>query len=328
MAHGSPLSLPNKSAGKVMTTKVPVITIGATIADAEALLLKEAKKYKTINYLYIVNTKGKLVGVLPVKELFANSKRAKITDIMEKNPIFVHTHSHQARVAYEALKYNIKAMPVTDKQGKFLGVVDGDDILATLYEEMQEDLFHSAGVRRHSISENVLTMSVWRSIKARLPWLVIGLFGGLLAAKVVGRFESTLEENIILAAFIPLIVYMADAAKTQMEIFLIRDLATSPNIQFGKYFLKQLIVILLLAVITSVVLLVAGKLIYHDLRISLILGIGLFSVFVSSIFPGLLIPYFFTKIKLDPANASGPISTIIQDLFSIIIYFLIATWLL
>jgi magnesium transporter len=328
MAHGSPLALPKKAAGKLMTTKVPVITIGATIADTEKLLLKDSQKYETINYIYVINTKGKLVGVCSVKELFTNSKSAKITDIMEKHPVSVHVHTHQERVAYEALKYNIKAMPVTDKKGNFLGVVDSDDILSTLYEEMQEDLFRSAGVRRHGTSENVLTMSVWKSIKNRLPWLIIGLLGGLLAAKVVGSFEATLEKHIILAAFIPLIVYMADAAKTQMEIFIIRDFATNPDIQFGKYFLKQLTVILFLAVITSIVLFVAGKILYQDLKISMILGIGLFSVFISSVFPGLLIPYFFTKIKLDPANASGPVSTIIQDIFSIIIYFCIAIWLL
>lgn len=328
MAHSSPLALPSKAAGKVMTTKVPVVTIGATIADAERMLLKDARKYETINYLYVINTKGKLVGVLSVKELFSHPKSAKITDIMGKNPVFVHAHAHQERVAYESLKYNIKAMPVTDKKGVFLGVVESDDILRVLYEEMQDDLFHSAGVHKHGVTDNVLTISVWRALKHRLPWLLIGLLGGILAAKIVGQFEDTLEKNIILAAFIPLIVYMADAAKTQMEIFIIRDIATNPNLEFKKYFLKQLTVVLFLAIITSGTLALIGRFIYQDATISMILGIGLFCAILSSVFSGLLVPYLFSKMRLDPANASGPIATIIQDISSIVIYFLVATWLI
>lgn len=328
MTHGSPLALPGKAAGKVMTTKVPVITIGATIFDAEKLLLKDAKKYETINYIYVVNTKGKLVGVCSVKELFSHSKSTKITDVMKEKLVVVHMQTDQERVAYDALKYNIKAMPVVDKKGSFLGVVDGDDILRILYEEMQDDLFHSAGIQRHNSTDNVLTISVWKSLKHRLPWLLIGLAGGLLAAKIVEYFENTLEQNIILATFIPLIVYMADAAKTQMEIFIIRDLATNPELKFKKYFLKQLIVILSLALITSAILAIAGKFLYQDVKVTMILGVGLFCAILSSVFSGLIIPYLFSKIKVDPANASGPIATIIQDISSIVIYFLVASWLL
>ena len=328
MAHGSPLALPNKSAGKIMTTKVPVITIGATIADAEKLLLKYASKYETINYLYVINTKGKLAGVCSVKELFAHPKSTRITDIMHERPVSVRIQTTQERVAYDALKYNIKAMPVVDKKGSFLGVVESDDILRILYEEMQDDLFHSAGVQMRNSTDNVLTISVWKSLRHRLPWLIIGLFGGILAAKIVGYFEDTIEQNLILATFIPLIVYMADAAKTQMEIFIIRDLATNPELKFKKYFFKQLIVILSLATITSAILAIIGKFLYQDIKVTMILGVGLFCAILSSVFSGLIIPYLFSKLKVDPANASGPIATIIQDISSIVIYFLIASWLL
>lgn len=328
MFHGSPLALAKKSAGKIMTTKVPTVNIGVTVGDTQKIIIKNAKRYETVNYIYVTNTKGKLVGVCSIKELFAHTKTIKIAQIMKRNPVCAHANMDQEKVAYSALKNNLKAMPIVNKKGGFLGVMESDDISRVIYEETREDVFHSAGVSNHNYHESVLTLPLYKAIKNRIPWLIIGLFGGILAAKIVEYFEETISENIILVAFIPLVVYMADATKVQMEAFMIRDISMNPKINFRKYLLKQLMAVSILATIISLMLMIASGFLHRDIQISLILGIGLFCAMMSSLFSGLFVPYFFSKIKVDPANASGPIATIIQDIISIIIYFLVATALL
>jgi magnesium transporter len=158
----------------------------------------------------------------------------------------------------------------------------------------------------------------------RLPWLVIGLFGGIFASKIVGNFEEVLEKNIILAAFIPLIVYMSDAVGTQMEAFVIRDMAIH-HLKFIKYAIRQFMVVIVIAVILSLSLFIYAISTGKEINIALALAIPLFTAIMSSVVSGLFVPYLFRLIKLDPANASGPIATIIQDILSISIYFWIAS---
>ncbi len=176
--------------------------------------------------------------------------------------------------------------------------------------------------------DDVLKLPLYKSIFHRLPWLIIGLIGGVMAAKVVVGFEEILEKNLFLAAFIPLIVYMSDAVGTQMESFAIRDLAMHSHMKLIRYFLRQLIVVSLMGIILSVCLIFISLLMGQEIRVGITLGISLFAAVMSSLLTGILIPYLFNRIKLDPANASGPIATIIQDLFSVSIYFYIASLLL
>ncbi|MCA9390252.1 magnesium transporter, partial [candidate division WWE3 bacterium] len=166
------------------------------------------------------------------------------------------------------------------------------------------------------------------SVIHRLPWLILGLVGGIAAAKIVEVFEVTLSQNIILAAFIPLIVYMGDAVGTQMEAFIIRDLSLNPKLSILKYFSKQLMVVLSLGIISAIMVYLTTILIYGTSTIAAILSISMFFAILSSVITGLFVPYIFGKMNFDPANASGPIATILQDLMSVSIYFAAAHILL
>jgi magnesium transporter len=176
--------------------------------------------------------------------------------------------------------------------------------------------------------DNVLRLPFWQSVRHRFPWLLLGLFGGVMAAGIVGSFEETISQHLVLAAFIPLIVYMADAVGTQMEAFIIRDLAMHPRLPFRRYVLRQLSIIVLIGVLTSTLLYTGSLLVYRQAMVSLVLGVSLFAAIISSVLTGLIIPYAFGRFRMDPANASGPIATIIQDLLSVFIYFLVASTLL
>ena len=178
------------------------------------------------------------------------------------------------------------------------------------------------------VVDDVLKNSIPKSVGHRIPWLFIGLVGGLLAAGIINRFETILQKNLILAAFIPLVVYMADAVSAQMESFVIRDTALHPRIQFMRYFFRQFLIVLIIGATISIALFLFSWIFYHQTKIALVVTLGMFIAILSSICTGLFIPFIFEKTNLDPANASVPISTIIQDVLSVIIYFYIASWIL
>ena len=176
--------------------------------------------------------------------------------------------------------------------------------------------------------DDVLKIPIRRSIAHRLPWLVIGLIGGVFAAKIVEGFESILSQNIVLAAYIPLIVYMSDAMGTQMEAFAIRDFAIHSHLHFVKYFLRQTIVVTIMGAVLSLGLFVFSMTVNGNTQMAMVLGVSLYAAIITSLFTGLIVPYLFRFVKLDPANASGPITTIIQDIVSVAVYFTVASFLL
>lgn len=318
---------PHKTVGRIMTDKVPTVSESATVGDVEALLLKEAANFETINYVYLL-ADGKLKGVISLKELFRSSKAKLAKELSPEKIISIHVHTDQERAALLALKHNLKALPIVDHENNFLGVINSDHILKVLDSEAVENILRFGGVSHFGTYDSVLNISIFTALKHRLPWLLIGLLGGLLTAGLVNSFKEVLSQHLILAAFIPLIVYMADSVSTQMEAFIIRDLATEPNLNFFKYFYRQFGIVILIGIITSIGLYGINMIITQDSNLSLILAISLFIAVLSSISTGLVIPYLFGKLALDPANASGPIGTIVQDFLSVFIYFTVATKLL
>lgn len=250
---------------------------------------------------------------------------------MAKDLIYAYAASDREEIAYLALKNNIKSVPIVDKDNKFIGVVLNDDILKIAYKELQEDISRFIGLEAEIGNENlddIRSMSIYASLKNRLPWLIVGILGGILAAQVIGIFEQTLSNNIILAAFIPLVVYIASAIGTQAGFFIVRDLAINKTINFFAYTFKQFKVIFAMGLIISFLIFGFSFVFYQELYLALVLSLSVFLTVLSAIVTGIFIPYAFSRLKFDPANASGPIATIIQDLLSVLIYLLIAQALL
>lgn len=310
-----------ETAGKIMTKNVPVIGIEENIARVEKVLIEKSGFFDSINYVYVVNERGKLAGVISVKEIFRQKKAVKIKDIMITDLVIARAGTDQERVVYKALEHNIKAVPVVDKFGYFLGVVPSDDILRVLYRETQEDFFQMAGIinPRGSL-DSVMSIPAYKSFLRRFPWIFIGLFGGVFMARIIGVFEEEISRNVILAFFIPLVVYVASAVSNQMSTFIIRDLAIN-NINFLKYFLKNFFVAILMALASSISFFIINLIIYSNNEMGLIISVAIFFTILSALFTGLLVPFALSKLKTDPANASGPFGTIIQDILSVLIYF-------
>lgn len=317
------------TASHLLTERVPTVRLETTIGALERVLLQQTAAFHSIDYVYVLDADRKLVGVISIKDIFRQPKDATVGRAMVTALVTARPHTSQERIAHLALKHNIKAIPVVDQAGMFLGAVPNDTILKVLYQETSEDLLRLAGIKKAETTyDNVLSVPLATSLKHRLPWLVVGMFGGLLIATIIGQFEATLGKNLVLAAFIPLVVYLASAVGTQMEAFIIRDLALNPNFRFSPYLLRQLNVIALIGLITGGLLFSLTALWYNDLRLGLVLGVSLIITILSSVVTGLLVPYTFSKLRMDPANASGPVATIIQDALSVVIYFTIASWLL
>ena len=323
---------PVASAGRLMTVHIPIVQMTATVGDIAKLLTEHAAVYKTINYIYVISERKELAGVLSIKDIFRQLSAMKVADLIKqqgrKELISVTSHTDQEHVALLALKHSLKAIPVVDNNKQLLGAVTSDTILRILDSEAVEDILRFSGIYHKSTVDNVLNDSLSVSIRHRLPWLVLGLAGGILAAGIIKFFEDLLAQHLILAAFIPLIVYVADAVGTQMEAFIIRDLALNPHLNFFRYLMRHFAVTTFIGSLLSIILFVATLVIYSNARVSVVVSAAPFFALVSSLVTGLVVPYLFGKLKFDPANASGPTATIIQDMVSVLVYFIVASWVL
>lgn len=319
---------PINSAGHLMITAVPTVRATLTVAEARELLIRETKNFETINYIYVLDRAGRLTGVVSVKELFRCPPQWRLARTVIKELVSVRAHTDKERVVHLALRHSLKAVPVVSADARFLGTVPSDVILKILYEESTEDLLRLGGISGQVSYDDVYRLSYSTSLKHRLPWLIVGLAGGLLAAVIVSRFEAVLAEHIILAAFIPLIVYMSGAVSAQMQTFIIRDLAFNPNLKFSSYLSKQIGIVVTMGVVVSLLLYAFSLPLYGQAEVSAVLGIALFCAVATALFTGLIVPFLFSRLRLDPANASGPVGTIVQDVLSIIVYFLVASLIL
>ena len=315
---------------KGMTMAVPIIPPDFNVGQTQKYLNDNIKKLETINYIYVADDKNRLVGVFSIKELYKHSQNTQVKKICCLGPLVtISSKENEVRAVYLAIKHGIKAVPVVDKGKKFVGVVPNDQIIKILYRDLREDLLHIAGIHRsHADMDDIIAIPLMRAVKHRIPWLLIGLIGGLVAAGIVGSFEETLEQNIILASFIPLVVYIADSVRTQLEAFTIRDITLYKKLDMKKYFGKQMAIIIITAAILSITIMVAGTILNYADGVSMVLGAAIFTAITSSVVTGIGIPFLFRQFRIDPANASGPIGTILQDILSVFIYFTIATFIL
>jgi len=318
-----------QTAGSLMTSRVPLVSAGETIGEVQNLLFEKMKEFETINYIYVIDENKKLTGVFSVKEVFQKPKETRVSDIAAKALIKCRASTDQEKVAILALKNNLKAIPVIDKEDKFLGVVTSDAILSVLHQENVEDILLAGGISKLDNPVRALaTAKIGTLVKVRLPWLLLGLFGGIFAAQVIGFFENTLKSQILLALFIPVIVYMSDAVATQTETLIIRGIAIDPNLALKKYFLREIKIGSLLALILGGILSMIAVFWWQEPSLGIVLGLAMFFGVSLSVIVAMSIPLILQKFKKDPALGSGPLATIITDISSITIYFFIASVLL
>jgi len=313
------------SAGSKMVASVPRVQIGATIGDIEKELLHKAKIYATLDYIYVTDRNDVLRGVISIRQVFDLPKDVKVEEVMRKDPIHVHPHTHQERIVYLAISHGIKAVPVVDKDERLLGAVPYDVILQIFNNEVHEDVFKFGGIF-HKVGSEYTTIrsSAWMMIKSRVPWLIVGVFGGIVAASIVRGFESVLSKYLVIASFIPVLVYLSDAVGTQSETLVVRSIALDPKFPLGPYLIREVKVASVLGITCGALLSAVSFIGWRDPMLGLIVGSSMFLSIQVAVLTSTFLPLFFNKINLDPAVAAGPFATMISDILTLAVYFNVA----
>lgn len=321
------LKYDEQTAGAIMTTEYVSVSSANTVENVMGRLRVEAPDAETIYYLYVVDDQQKLVGVVSLRDLIVSPLEQKIEDIMLTRVKSVETHTDQEKVARIMKKYDFLAVPVT-AQGMLVGIVTVDDIMDVVEEETEED-FGEISATRGSLDANI---SAFEAAKKRSPWIIMLMFLGLITAGVIGEFEETLEKVIILSVFIPLIMDSAGNTGTQALAVVVRGLAlgSEDGTSIGKMLKREFGTGILLGLFCAVTLLILIPFLYPEGGFILagIVGVSLFFTLSFSTMVGATVPLLIKKLKIDPAVASGPFITTINDIMGLIIYFSIATLLL
>jgi magnesium transporter len=320
---------PPESAGRIMIKNIPLAFLEQEISEVKKMLFEKTKELEALNYIYVIDKEGKLKGVFSIKEIFRKPENVKIKDLMIKEIIKARPHTDQERIAILALRHNLKAIPIVDKENRLLGTVPSDVILDILHRENIEDILRSAGIQKYDyLPSKIFQLPIGILAKIRLPWLIFGLFGGILAVQIINFFENSLKTHFILAAFIPLIVYMADAVGHQTETLFIRSLTLNSGLSSKKYLFQEIKVSFLIALVLAIFLFLISLFWFKLVYLGFILSLSLFLTVICAIFSGILIPWLLKKFKKDPAIGSGPFGTIVRDILSLIIYFSVTSLML
>ncbi len=315
------------SIGQHIVTCKLIFTRREKVSQVLKTIRNDRKDWPNSENVFVLNMDGKLIGIVDFKKLVASSDQTRLEQIMTRRFEVVTAHSHQHRVARLAITKGMDTIPVVDQEGKFLGIINPRAILTILHEEHVEDLMRFSGIVANEDELDINKLSTKSVIIKRLPWLVLGIVGGMIATKVVGNFENALQTQLALAFFIPVIVYMNDAVGTQTETIYVRT-AAFEKVDIKKYLTREIKTSFVLAIILSSLISLFAYSIFANKQITLIVGTSMFIGVITASLLATIIPWLFTKFKKDPAAGSGPFTTVIQDILSLVIYFTIASVLL
>lgn len=320
---------PRHTAAQRAITEVPLAKRNETIQAVLRRLRQDGASFKSMDYVYVVGKNNTLHGVVSLKSLLSAPYGRTLGSLMKTPVVFVSPETHQEKAADLAVKHNIKAIPVV-KRGRLLGVVPMRQILLILNRALREDVLYLAGIHKaHLNYENTLAVPLFLSLVHRLPWLLVGLIGISMAAAFIGVFEAVLQQYLLLAFFIPAILYMAAALSVQHQTLFVRDLAIlGKELRLKAYFLKQMLIGSLLAVLVGVVMFSIITLFWKETFLASVIALAMFFTLLASSFTSLAVTFIINKLHLDPALGSGPLATIISDVTSIVIYFTVAFALL
>lgn len=315
-----------KTAGSIMTTEFVALSANQTIRNAMKILKSEAAEAETIYYIYVIDDEERLVGVLSLRDLIIADDDKLISEVMNDRIVSVSVSEDQENVAKMMRDYDFLAVPVLDFQRHLLGIITVDDIIDVIDEEASEDYSKLAGVP--DVEDN--DYSAFSAARKRLPWLIILLFLGMFTASLIGRFEETLKKDSILAVFIPLIAGMAGNTGTQALAVAVRGIALGEMNRNSKIQMlrKEVGTGLIIGIICGILVMIVVDVWQHSLVLGFLVGISIFATLTVATMAGALVPLIMHKFKIDPAVASGPFITTLNDIISILIYFGLATLLL
>jgi magnesium transporter len=309
------------TAAELMTRAVPSAhpdeTVQAALEKLRKLRLEEA------SHLYLVGADATLIGQVAIEKLLTAKPETQLGSLRGESPIEVRDEAEAAAVALLAVERHDADVAVVDRARKLIGAIPIGRLLALLHEKHVDDILRRAGVgaAHPAPREAHETFSAFR---ARVPWLVLGLIGGMLAGGVAGFFESALRREVTLAFFLPLVVYMADAIGTQTETVLVRQMAYGPVSLLQQLGRESTLGVLMGLALGGAAWL--GLWLWNGSgRVAAIVSLTILASAIMATLVASLLPWSLARLGVDPALASGPVATVLQDLLSVAIYLGIAT---
>jgi magnesium transporter len=311
------LTYPEDTAGGLMAKELIKVNENWNTLQCLREMRKQAEHVKQVHTIYVVDNDDVLLGSMSLSGLLLTETNTPIKEIIKTEIISVKATEDDKDVANIMNKYDLIVLPVVDDMNRLIGRITIDDIMDVVKEEAEKDYQMASG-----ISEDVESSdSVWAHTRARLPWLLIGMVGGLLGAKVIGIFDIT--ENFELAFFIPLIAAMGGNVGVQSAAIVVQGLAND-SLKLDSILsklIKELGVGLLNGIICSIIILGAAFSLGYGLTLSLTVSISLLAVIVFAALFGTFVPLTLEKYEIDPALATGPFITTVNDVLGLFIYF-------
>ena len=316
------------TAGGIMTKDFVALKRDYTIYYSIELLRDTAAETESMYYVFVVDQNEKLVGVISLRELILARPNKKVEEIMNEKVIYVNVYDDQEEVAKIVSKYDLLAVPVVDNDGKMIGLVTVDDIIDVIEEEATEDILKFAGSNEMEYyEEDLLTQRISISVRARLPWLIITIFGGLLSAQIISHYQFVLDANTAIALFMPILGGMGGNVGTQSSTLTIRSIAMGQI--YGKEVYKTIIhevsVGFIVGLLCSSIAAIAAVFLHGNMVLAVIVGLSMWVNMLTAATIGTLVPLFFKKIGIDPAIASAPFITTTIDITGMTIYYSMAT---
>ena len=320
------LNYPEDSAGSIMTTEYVDIRENMTVAQAMAHI-KQTGIHKETIYTCYVTERRRLIGIVSAKDLMTTDDDVQIRDLMETEIISVGTHTDKEDVAQLFTRYDFLAIPVLDAEGLMVGIVTFDDAMDVMVEEATEDITKMAAI--NPSEKTYFETSVFAHAKNRIPWLLILMFTSIITGTIITEYENAFAAIPLLVSFIPMLMDTGGNCGSQSSTLIIRGIALS-QIRFQdifrvvfKEFRISLIVGSVLAFTNGVRIMIQ----YDDPALALVIALSLIGTVVAAKLVGCMLPLLASKAHLDPAIMASPLITTLVDIFSILIYFNIATML-
>ncbi len=314
------LSYDEDTAGGLMAKELIRVNEKWGVTTCIREMRKQAKDLDEIYYIYVVNDENVLLGILSLKALLLASASTMIRDIYDAEVRSVQTDADSEEVAQIMEKYDLIVLPVTDSIGRLMGRITIDDVVDVIRDEAEKDYQLASGIT----ADVETTDSPARLSRARLPWLIIGLLGGIIVAAVIGKFEEDIQINPEMAFFIPLIAAMAGNVGIQSSAIIVQGIASN-SLGFESTYRKlgkELVVSLLNGIILSGILFLYNYFVSNNLALTFTVSSSLFVVIIFAALFGTIIPLLLHRMKIDPALATGPFITTMNDIMGLFIYFL------
>jgi len=308
-----------KTAGALMAKELIKVNVNWTVSVAVKEMRKQAEQIEHVYTVYVVDDNDVLIGRLQLKKLLITPVRAKIVDIYESKIHAVKADEDQEEVASVMEKYDLVVLPVIDELGRLLGRITIDDVVDVIKQEADEDYALASGISSPVES----TSPLFALSKARLPWLLIGLFGGILGARVIELYEGDLQLYPEMAFFIPLIAAMGGNAGVQSSAIIVQGLANNTMGLSGVSgkLVKEFRVGLLNGLVCALLIFVYNIIFSDSMSLSITVSVALISVILFATLFGTFVPLVLDKNNIDPALATGPFITTVNDVLGLFIYF-------